>query len=71
MAKFGEKTNFFENCSTPGMLGTKRSVLIQKVILAVSDVLYGEKRQNLAKSGFSKIGFTICMWGTMRKVMFH
>ena len=39
-----------------------------KVILAVSDVLYGQKRQNRAKNGFSKIGFTICMWGTMRKV---
>ena len=28
----------------------------------------GKKRQNQAKNGFSKIGFTICMWGTMGKV---
>ena len=43
----------------------------EKFILAVSDVLYGQKRRKRAKNGFSKIGFTICMWGTMRKVMFH
>ena len=43
----------------------------EKVILAVSDVLHGQKRQNRAENGFSKIGFTICMWGTMRKVMFQ
>ena len=28
----------------------------------------GKKRQNRAKKGFSQIGFTICMCGTMRKV---
>ena len=28
----------------------------------------GKKRQNQAKNGFSKIGFTICMCGTMGKV---
>ena len=28
----------------------------------------GKKRQNRAENGFSKIGFTIRMWGTMRKV---
>ena len=67
MAKFGKKPNFFENCSTLGMLGFQQKRIdplnSDKVIQAVSDVLHDRERQKNGKIGrkmlFKKIGFTI------------